>query len=56
MPLLIGAGTLQRLEDQLVDQPPAVVKVSRPEVKRMVRKALWMAVTGRIPSGGLNPS
>ena len=48
MPLLIGGGTLAQLEKLPPDGPPAAVKVTRPEVKRLARRALWMAVTGRI--------
>lgn len=48
MPLLIGEGTLTRMEALPADGPPAAVKVSRREVKRYARRALWMAVTGRI--------
>ena len=48
MPLLIGEGTLQQMESLPPDGPPVAVKVTRPEVKRHVRRALWMALTGRI--------
>ena len=48
MPLLIGEGTLSRMESLPPDGPPAAVKVTRREVKRYVRRALWMALTGRI--------
>ena len=48
MPLLIGAGTLTRMEALPVEGPPAAVKITRPEVKRLARRALWMALTGRI--------
>jgi len=48
MPLLIGAGTLTRMEALPPDGPPAAVKVPRVEVKRHARRALWMALTGRI--------
>lgn len=48
MPLLIGEGTLARMEKLQVNGPPAAVKVTRPEVKRYTRRALWMALTGRI--------
>ena len=51
MPLLIGGGTLSRIESLPPDGPPAAVKVTRPEVKRYARRALWMALTGRIKSG-----
>lgn len=48
MPLLIGEGTLSRMASLPPDGPPAAVKVTRPEVKRYARRALWMALTGRI--------
>lgn len=48
MPLLIGEGTLARMESLPTDGPPAAVKVTRPEVKRYARRAFWMALTGRI--------
>ena len=48
MPLLIGEGTLTRMEVLPPDGPPSAVKVTRPEIKRYTRRALWMAVTGRI--------
>jgi farnesyl-diphosphate farnesyltransferase len=48
MPLLIGGGTLSRMEALPEDRPPAAVKVTRQEVKRYARRALWMALTGRI--------
>ncbi len=48
MPLLIGEGTLARLAALPPDGPPAAVKITRPEVKRHARRALWMAVTGNI--------
>ncbi len=47
MPLLIGEGTLKRMAALPPDGAPAAVKVTRPEVKRHARRALWMAVTGR---------
>lgn len=50
MPLLIGEGTLARMELLPADGAPVAVKVTRKEVKRFVRRALWMAVTGRIRS------
>ena len=48
MPLLIGEGTLARMGALPADGAPPAVKVTRPEVKRYARRALWMAVTGRI--------
>ena len=48
MPLLIGEGTLTRMESLPPDGPPAAVKVTRPEVKRYACRAVWMALTGRI--------
>jgi farnesyl-diphosphate farnesyltransferase len=48
MPLLIGAGTLARMGALAPDGPPMAVKVTRAEVKRLARRALWMALTGRI--------
>ena len=48
MPLLIGEGTLKQMESLPPDGPPSAVKVTRPEVKRHARRALWMALTGRI--------
>ena len=50
MPLLIGEGTLSRMASLPPDGPPAAVKVTRPEVKSYARRALWMALTGRIKS------
>lgn len=49
MPLLIGEGTIARMEALPADGPPEAVKITRSEVKRLARKALWMAVTNRIP-------
>ncbi len=48
MPLLIGGATLDQLEALPEDGPPRALKVSRPLVKKMVRRALWMALSGRI--------
>ena len=48
MPLLIGESTLKQMESLPPDGPPVAVKVTRPEVKRHARRALWMALTGRI--------
>ncbi|MDB6131947.1 MAG: crtB 3 [Verrucomicrobiales bacterium] len=48
MPLLIGEGTLARLESLPPGGPPEAVKITRREVKRLARKALWMALTNRI--------
>lgn len=50
MPLLIGEGTLASMEALPSGGPPESVKITRAEVKRLARKALWMAITNRIPS------
>ncbi len=48
MPLLIGEGTLARMEALPADGAPEAVRITRREVKRLARKALWMALTNRI--------
>ena len=48
MPLLIGAATLDRMAALPADGPPAAVKVTRAQVKKFARRALWMALTGRV--------
>lgn len=48
MPLLIGEGTLVRMAALPADGAPEAVKISRKEVKRLARKALWMAISNRI--------
>lgn len=48
MPLLIGERTLVRMESLPAGSPPEPVKIARREVKKLARKALWMAITNRI--------
>lgn len=48
MPLLIGESTLVRMESLPAGSPPAAVKITRREVKKLARQALWMAITNRI--------
>ncbi|MDB6069661.1 MAG: Squalene/phytoene synthase family protein [Verrucomicrobiales bacterium] len=55
MPLLIGEATLDRMAALPPDGPPAAVKVTRPQVKKFARRALWMALTGRVRPSPLPP-
>ena len=47
LPLLIGKATLELLERQPASQAPSAAKVTRPEVKRLIWKALKIALRGR---------
>lgn len=48
LPLLIGEATLNLLTAQPQDQPPQPAKITRSQVKRLMLRAVWQAVTGRI--------
>ena len=45
LPLLIGEATLDLLEKQPGDQPPQSAKISRPQVKRLLLRALWQSLS-----------
>ncbi len=55
MPLLIGGATLDQLEALPEDGPPRACKIARPLVKKLGRRALWMALSGRIAAPPASP-
>ena len=44
LPLLIGSETLDLLDAQSDLAPPAAAKISRPRVKALMRRALWLSL------------
>lgn len=49
MPLLIGAATLAGISRLPAGGAPAAFRIPRSEVRRLIRRALWMSMTNRIP-------
>ena len=49
LPVLIGQRTLQLLRDGNILDYNRRIKVLRPEIKKIMRKAIWLSLTGIIP-------
>ena len=49
LPVLIGQRTLQLLREGNILDSNKRIKVSRPEIKRIMRKAIWLSITGIDP-------
>jgi farnesyl-diphosphate farnesyltransferase len=48
LPLLIGEATLDLLDAQPSDQQPQAAKITRSQIKRLMLRALWLSVRGRV--------
>jgi farnesyl-diphosphate farnesyltransferase len=48
LPLLIGEATLDLLEAQPAGQQPQAAKITRSKIKRLMLRALWLSLRGRV--------
>jgi phytoene/squalene synthetase len=48
LPLLIGEATLDLLDRQSDDRPPSPAKIPRAAVRRLMVRAAWLALRGKV--------
>jgi len=49
LPVLIGQRTLQLLREGNILDSNKRIKVLRPEIKKIMRKSIWLSITGINP-------